>query len=105
MSRTFDTKRLVAMQGQLVAMLKHGVQDTILGKATMLKTIIVVAGAVVSIVMIARILFLDTRSENVIEKQSVRLNNDVIDELELFIETRQTAYENPQDVSRKVFGL
>lgn len=65
---------------------------------------VLTAGALVSLAVVILLLFGSVSAEPAASTPTAQLKTDIVDELELFIELRNTAYENPPIVSLQVFG-
>lgn len=84
--------------------LRRGGETLFLRRYRGVRIAIIVIGAVVSATVAAWILF-GTSHPTGVSNHTVQLNTDTIDDLELLIEERQTEYENPPSVPKRVFGL
>lgn len=80
------------------------IQTLLLRRYRVLQMAIVVIGALVSAALAGWILFTVSSAVSEIDT-SVRLDTVVVDEMELLIELRQTALENPPFILGGVFGL
>lgn len=74
--------------------LKHTFENILFSKANVIAVTTVTISAVVAAVVVTWLLFTSPPAP-MQPAAEVKLDIDTIDELELFIETRQTTYENP----------
>lgn len=88
---------------QMRRLLRSGQQFFLL-RYRMLEILVVLIGAVIVVSVIVLVLFGDSPAKTVTAKPSAQLQTDTIDELELFIELRNTAYENPPTVRPEIFA-
>lgn len=70
----------------------------------MIQLAIVTIGAIGSLVVAAYVLFSPVEVQSLPQTPTAQLKTEIVDELELFIELRNTAYENPPPVSPQTFG-
>ncbi|MBI1833602.1 MAG: hypothetical protein HYR90_02130 [Candidatus Andersenbacteria bacterium] len=82
---------------------KERVQTLFLHRYRLLQYTVLVVGALASAAVAASLLLREGELSESNREAPVRLNVDVADELELAIENRQTAYENPPGVSPNIF--
>ena len=80
--------------------LRSAVRSVLLYQHERISVVIVLLGLVISLVMIGSIFFRNPSAEELSPTASSRiLNTDSIDELELWVEDRQTAYEEGLNLS------
>lgn len=90
-------------QQHIAAMARENLASLLLERYRLLQYTVLLIGGAISVVLTLWLLFISKPVSQEIEITSTRLNTDTVDELELVIEERQGAYENPPRVPASIF--